>query len=45
MIIVGGMAFTFLKVINGINIGSSLYDEEVQHYYFDSNVQVFRAPK
>lgn len=29
MIIVGGMAFTFLKVLNGISIGSSLYDEEV----------------
>merc|ERR1719413_174145 len=28
MIIGGGMAFTFLKVINGTNIGKSLYDEE-----------------
>merc|ERR1719251_534857 len=28
MIIGGGMAFTFLKVINGINIGTSLFDEE-----------------
>merc|ERR1719414_1025152 len=28
MIIGGGMAFTFLKVIDGINIGSSLFDEE-----------------
>jgi len=28
MIIGGGMAFTFLKVINKIEIGSSLYDEE-----------------
>jgi enolase len=28
MIIGGGMAFTFLKVINGISIGSSLFDEE-----------------
>jgi phosphoglycerate kinase len=28
MIIGGGMAFTFLKVINNMNIGSSLYDEE-----------------
>jgi len=28
MIIGGGMAFTFLKVINGMEIGSSLYDEE-----------------
>ena len=28
MIIGGGMAFTFDKVINGTNIGSSLYDEE-----------------
>merc|ERR1711972_26667 len=28
MIIGGGMAFTFLKVINGVSIGSSLFDEE-----------------
>merc|ERR1719414_1992480 len=28
MIIGGGMAFTFLKVIDGIDIGSSLFDEE-----------------
>lgn len=28
MIIVGGMAFTFLKKLNGMKIGSSLYDEE-----------------
>merc|ERR1711937_253911 len=28
MIIGGGMAFTFLKVINKIEIGSSLFDEE-----------------
>jgi len=28
MIIGGGMAFTFLKVLNGMNIGSSLFDEE-----------------
>jgi phosphoglycerate kinase len=28
MIIGGGMAFTFLKVLNGIDIGDSLYDEE-----------------
>jgi len=28
MIVGGGMAFTFLKVINGMNIGGSLYDEE-----------------
>jgi phosphoglycerate kinase len=28
MIIGGGMAFTFLKVINGIDIGGSLFDEE-----------------
>lgn len=28
MIIGGGMAFTFLKVANGMNIGKSLYDEE-----------------
>jgi len=28
LIIGGGMAFTFLKVINNIEIGSSLYDEE-----------------
>lgn len=28
MIIGGGMAFTFLKVLNGIEIGNSLYDEE-----------------
>jgi len=28
MIIGGGMAFTFLKVLNGTNIGGSLYDEE-----------------
>lgn len=28
MIIGGGMAFTFLKVINGMEIGNSLYDEE-----------------
>jgi phosphoglycerate kinase len=28
IIIGGGMAFTFLKVLNGINIGNSLYDEE-----------------
>ena len=28
MIIGGGMAFTFDKVINGTNIGSSLFDEE-----------------
>ncbi|KAI6191335.1 Phosphoglycerate kinase [Aphelenchoides bicaudatus] len=28
IIIGGGMAFTFLKVLNGISIGNSLYDEE-----------------
>jgi phosphoglycerate kinase len=28
MIIGGGMAFTFLKTIKGMNIGGSLYDEE-----------------
>ncbi|KAI9555423.1 hypothetical protein GHT06_017938 [Daphnia sinensis] len=28
MIIGGGMAYTFLKVINGMQIGSSLFDEE-----------------
>jgi len=28
MIIGGGMAFTFLKVLDNINIGGSLYDEE-----------------
>lgn len=28
MIIGGGMAYTFLKVINGMKIGNSLYDEE-----------------
>jgi len=28
MIIGGGMAFTFLKVINNMNIGASLYDDE-----------------
>lgn len=28
MIIGGGMAFTFLKVLNGMKIGASLYDEE-----------------
>jgi phosphoglycerate kinase len=28
MIIGGGMAFTFLKTINGMSIGGSLYDEE-----------------
>jgi len=28
MIIGGGMAFTFIKEINGVNIGTSLFDEE-----------------
>lgn len=28
MIIGGGMAFTFLKVVHNLNIGASLYDEE-----------------
>jgi len=28
MIIGGGMAFTFLKVLNGVEIGGSLFDEE-----------------
>ncbi|RZF41565.1 hypothetical protein LSTR_LSTR000279 [Laodelphax striatellus] len=28
MIISGGMAYTFLKELNGMNIGSSLYDKE-----------------
>lgn len=28
MIIGGGMAFTFIKVLNKVEIGSSLYDEE-----------------
>ncbi|CAJ1437185.1 unnamed protein product [Effrenium voratum] len=28
MIVGGGMAFTFLKVANGMNIGTSLFDEE-----------------
>jgi len=28
LVISGGMAFTFLKVLNGVEIGSSLYDEE-----------------
>jgi phosphoglycerate kinase len=30
MIIGGGMAYTFLKVLNGVNIGNSLFDEEVR---------------
>lgn len=29
MVIGGGMAFTFLKVLNGMSIGKSLFDEEV----------------
>jgi phosphoglycerate kinase len=29
MIICGGMAFTFLKMLDGIQIGKSLFDEEV----------------
>jgi len=29
MIIAGGMAFTFLKVLNGFSIGKSLFDQEV----------------
>lgn len=29
MIIGGGMAYTFLKVTHGTNIGKSLFDEEV----------------
>lgn len=28
MVIGGGMAFTFKKVLNGVNIGDSIYDEE-----------------
>ena len=28
LIIGGGMAFTFLKVLNNIKIGKSIYDEE-----------------
>lgn len=32
MIIGGGMAYTFLKVVNGISIGNSLYDEEVRSF-------------
>ena len=28
IIIGGGMAFTFLKVLNNLNIGKSIYDEE-----------------
>jgi phosphoglycerate kinase len=28
MIIVGGMAFTFIKILNKVNIGGSLFDEE-----------------
>merc|ERR1719473_437190 len=28
MIIGGGMAFTFIKVLNGVDIGGSLFDEE-----------------
>merc|ERR1712187_777857 len=28
IIIGGGMAYTFLKVQDGMNIGTSLYDEE-----------------
>merc|ERR1719240_2011945 len=28
MIVGGGMAFTFLKTLNGVDIGNSLYDEE-----------------
>merc|ERR1711988_1007073 len=28
MIVGGGMAFTFLKVLNGVDIGGSLFDEE-----------------
>jgi len=31
MIIGGGMAYTFLKVINNMNIGKSLFDEEGSH--------------
>lgn len=33
MIIGGGMAFTFLKKMHGINIGSSLFDEVIYIYY------------
>lgn len=32
MIIGGGMAYTFLKVINNINIGKSLFDTEVNSH-------------
>lgn len=28
MIIGGGMAFTFIKVMNGVDIGNSLFDED-----------------
>lgn len=33
MIICGGMAFTFLKVTEGVEIANSLFDK-VQSYYF-----------
>lgn len=34
MIIGGGMAFTFLKVDQNVEIGKSLFDEEVNDFFF-----------
>ena len=41
MIIGGGMAFTFLKVLNNMNIGSSLFDEEGAKIIADIMKKVF----
>ena len=38
MIIGGGMAFTFLKVIDGMEIGNSLFDEGIFLMTFHSPV-------
>lgn len=45
MIICGGMAFTFLKVIDQMQIGNSLFDEEVRKIIIIKLKILFRVQK
>jgi phosphoglycerate kinase len=42
MIIAGGMAFTFKKELQGMQIGKSIYDAEVPKLLFDRFCDMFR---
>lgn len=41
LIIGGGMAFTFLKVLHNLNIGKSIFDEEGSHLVKEIMEKVF----